>query len=179
MQFQDRIDEYLLHPDALSDEDKATFLKEIEEDADKREQYETTQNLIAAIASREDKLKLMHEFELRNDRVCMMAAMPPTGTDCCCAEPDMAVPVGAKPKVSFQKAILWIASGIAAVLVVGFFAINPFIVSDAPSSGIKGTQEIIRGEEDVFDVDTDPISTDALLYDTIITDTMSIEQEYE
>lgn len=34
--FQDRIDEYLLHGDNMSEEAKAQFLKEIEEDADKR-----------------------------------------------------------------------------------------------------------------------------------------------
>ena len=30
--FQDRIDEYLLHEDSMSEEAKAQFLKEIEED---------------------------------------------------------------------------------------------------------------------------------------------------
>lgn len=34
--FQDRIDEYLLHGDTMSEEDKAQFLKEIEENAEKR-----------------------------------------------------------------------------------------------------------------------------------------------
>ena len=38
--FQDRIDEYLLYEDTMSEEDKAQFLKEIEEDAEKKEQYE-------------------------------------------------------------------------------------------------------------------------------------------
>lgn len=37
--FQDRIDEYLLHGDAMLEEAKAQFLKEIEEDAEKKEQY--------------------------------------------------------------------------------------------------------------------------------------------
>ena len=36
--FQDRIDEYLRHGDTMSEDDKAQFLKEIEEDADKKEQ---------------------------------------------------------------------------------------------------------------------------------------------
>ena len=35
--FQDRIDEYLLHCETMSEEDKAQFLKEIEEDAEKKE----------------------------------------------------------------------------------------------------------------------------------------------
>lgn len=34
--FQDRIDEYLLHSDTMSEEAKANFLKEIEEDEAKK-----------------------------------------------------------------------------------------------------------------------------------------------
>ena len=40
--FQDRIDEYLLYGDSLSEEAKAQFQKEIEEDEEKRELYEFT-----------------------------------------------------------------------------------------------------------------------------------------
>ena len=47
--FQDRIDEYLLHGDTMSEEDKAQFLKEIEEDAEKRELYECTKNVKQAM----------------------------------------------------------------------------------------------------------------------------------
>lgn len=34
--FQDRIDEYLLHGKTMSEEDKTQFLKEIEEDEEKK-----------------------------------------------------------------------------------------------------------------------------------------------
>ena len=61
--FQDRIDEYLLHSDTMSEEDKAQFLKEIEEDAEKKEQYEFTKNVKQAIISRGEKLKAMTEFQ--------------------------------------------------------------------------------------------------------------------
>ena len=61
--FQDRIDEFLLHGDTMSEEDKALFLKEIEEDAEKKERYEFTKSVKDAMASREDKLKAMTEFE--------------------------------------------------------------------------------------------------------------------
>ena len=50
--FQDRIDEYLLHGDTMSEEDKAQFLKEIEEDAEKKEHYEFTKNVKQAMVSR-------------------------------------------------------------------------------------------------------------------------------
>lgn len=49
--FQDRIDEYLLYGDTMSEEDKAQFLKEIEEDAEKKEQYEFTKNVKQAMVS--------------------------------------------------------------------------------------------------------------------------------
>lgn len=61
--FQDRIDEYLLHGDTMSEEDKAQFLKEIEEDEEKRELYEFTKNVKMAMVSREEKLKAMTEFQ--------------------------------------------------------------------------------------------------------------------
>ena len=61
--FQDRIDEYLLHGDTMSEEEKAQFLKEIEEDAEKKEQYEFTNNVKQAMVSRGEKLKAMTEFQ--------------------------------------------------------------------------------------------------------------------
>ena len=61
--FQDRIDEYLLHGETMSEEDKAQFLKEIEEDEEKRELYEFTKNVKQAMISRVEKLKAMTEFQ--------------------------------------------------------------------------------------------------------------------
>lgn len=61
--FQDRIDEYLLHEDTMSEEAKAQFLKEIEEDTGKKEQYEFTKNVKEALKSRGDKQKAMTEFQ--------------------------------------------------------------------------------------------------------------------
>ena len=61
--FQDRIDEYLLHGDSLSEKAKAQFLKEIEEDEEKREQYEFTKNVKQVMVSRGEKLKAMTEFQ--------------------------------------------------------------------------------------------------------------------
>lgn len=61
--FQDRIDEFLLHNDAMSEEDKAQFQKEIEENTEKKKQYEFTKNVKEALKSRGDKLKAMTEFQ--------------------------------------------------------------------------------------------------------------------
>lgn len=130
--FQDRIDEYLLHGDAMSEEDKAQFLKEIEEDAEKKEQYEFTKNVKQAMVSRGKKLKAMTEFqkEMKSHH--------------------------------HRKTWLWISS-IAAVLVIGFFAINPLFVENSPTDNVRGD------ENDVFDmtVPTDSINNDSISTDTI------------
>lgn len=135
--FQDRIDEYLLHSDTMSEEDKAQFLKEIEEDAEKKEQYEFTKNVKQAIISRGEKLKAMTEFqkEMKSHH--------------------------------HRKTWLWISS-IAAVLVIGFFTINPLFVENSPTDNVRGD------ENDVFDM---TVPTDSINNDSISTDTISLHHE--
>lgn len=135
--FQDRIDEFLLHNDAMSEEDKAQFQKEIEEDAEKKEQYEFTKNVKQAIVSRGEKLKAMTEFqkEMKSHH--------------------------------HRKTWLWISS-IAAVLVIGFFAINPLFVENSPTDNVRGD------ENDVFDM---TVPTDSINNDSISTDTISLHHE--
>ena len=130
--FQDRIDEYLLHGDTMSEEDKAQFLKEIEEDAEKKEQYEFTKNVKQAIVSRGEKLKAMTEFQKE------------------------------MKSHYHRKTWLWISS-IAAVLVIGFFAINPLFVENSPTDNVRGD------ENDVFEMTApaDSIDTDSISSDTI------------
>ena len=134
--FQDRIDEYLLHGDSLSEEAKAQFLKEIEEDEEKREQYEFTKNVKQAMISRGEKLKAMTEFQK-------------------------------EMKHSNRKTGLWISS-IAAVLVIGFFAINPLFVENSPTDNVRGD------ENDVFDM---MVPTDSISNDSISTDTITLHHE--
>ena len=129
--FQDRIDEYLLYGDSLSEEAKAQFQTEIEEDEEKRELYEFTKNVKQAMISRGEKLKAMTEFQKEMKR-------------------------------SNRKTWLWISS-IAAILVVGFFAINPLLVETSSHDNVRGD------ENDVFEltapadsIDTDSISTDTI-----------------
>ena len=135
--FQDRIDEFLLHNDAMSEEDKAQFLKEIEDDVEKREQYEFTKNVKMAMVSREEKLKAMTEFqkEMKSHH--------------------------------HRKTWLWISS-IAAILVIGFFAINPLFVENSPTDNVRGD------ENDVFDM---TVPTDSINNDSISTDTISLHHE--
>ena len=135
--FQDRIDEYLLHGDTMSEEDKAQLLKEIEEDAEKKEQYEFTKNVKQAMVSRGEKLKAMTEFqkEMKSHH--------------------------------HRKTWLWISS-IAAVLVIGVFAINPLFVENSPTDNVRGD------ENDVFDM---TVPTDSINNDSISTDTISLHHE--
>lgn len=135
--FQDRIDEYLLYGDTMSEEDKAQFLKEIEEDAEKKEQYEFTKNVKQAMVSRGEKLKAMTEFqkEMKSHH--------------------------------HRKTWLWISS-IAAVLVIGFFAINQLFVENSPTDNVRGD------ENDVFDM---TVPTDSINNDSISTDTISLHHE--
>ena len=134
--FQDRIDEYLLHGDSLSEEAKAQFLKEIEEDAEKKEQYEFTKNVKKAFESRGDKLKAMTEFQKEYE----------TRDD----------------KSNFRKKLVWF-SGIAAVLVIGFFVINPLFVYESTNSNVRGE------EDDVFEMEApaDSVDNDTIASDTI------------
>lgn len=134
--FQDRIDEYLLHEDTMSEEAKAQFLKEIEENTEKKKQYEFTKNVKEALKSRGDKLKAMTEFQkgIKHGR---------------------------------RKSWFWISS-IAAILVIGFFAINPLFVENSPTDNVRGD------ENEVFDM-TAP--TDSISNDSISTDTISLHHE--
>lgn len=135
--FQDRIDEYLLHDETISEEEKVQFLKEIEEDAEKKEQYEFTKNVKQAMVSRGEKLKAMTEFQKE------------------------------MKSHYHRKTWLWISS-IAAILVVGFFAINPLLVE-------KSSHDNVRGDEnDVFDM---TVPADSINNDSISTDTISLHHE--
>lgn len=134
--FQDRIDEYLLHEDTMSEEAKAQFLKEIEENTEKKKQYEFTKNVKEALKSRGDKQKAMTEFQkgIKHGR---------------------------------RKSWLWISS-IAAILVIGFLAINPLFVENSPTDNVRGD------ENDVFDM---TVPTDSINNDSISTDTISLHHE--
>ena len=134
--FQDRIDEYLLHGDTMSEEAKAQFLKEIEENTEKKKQYEFTKNVKEALKSRGDKQKAMTEFQkgIKHGR---------------------------------RKSWLWISS-IAAILVIGFFAINPLFVENSPTDNVRGD------ENDVFEM-TAP--ADSVAADSISTDTITSLRE--
>ena len=162
--FQDRIDEYLLHEDTMSEEAKAQFQKEIEENTEKKKQYEFTKNVKEALKSRGDKLKAMTEFQKENETHDEKRM-----TACSCPEYKEAEDVKiVGHKSNFRKKLVWF-SGIAAVLVIGFFAINPlFMEKNSPTDNVRGD------ENDVFDM---TVPTDSINNDSISTDTVTLLHE--
>ena len=163
--FQDRIDEYLLHGDNMSEEAKALFLKEIEEDADKKEQYELTKNIKKALKSRGDKLKAMAEFQEEYEAQDEMRIKA-----CSCPRPEYRVAEDIKivrHKSNFRKKLVWF-SGIAAILVIGFFAIKPLFVYESTNSNVRGE------ENDVFEME---VPADSSATDSISTDTIILQHE--
>lgn len=73
--FQDRIDEYLLHPDRLSEEEKSQFLSELEADPKKRAQFELTRDVRLAVTSRARKMSRMEEMRTMYGHVRSHVAM--------------------------------------------------------------------------------------------------------
>ena len=166
--FQDRIEEHILG--RMTDEEKAQFEAEVNQDELKREQLEFTRNVKGAISSREDKmakLKMMQQmYDRKHQQV--VTSMRATGTDDCQYSP---APQNVEKKKP-SKRIWWWASGIAAVLVIGLFVVNPFgsdtlqTPSGFSPSFIGNQREMIRGEEnDVFDMEL-PIQNDSIKNDT-------------
>ena len=154
--FQDKIDEYVLG--RMSAEERQEFEKEICRDDEKREQLRFTQNVKSAIDSRQEKLRRMEEMRRRHS---ISAA---TGTDGCCPDMRTFAPAPRK-KPSLKRIWLW-ASGIAAVLVVGYFIISPLVVDDASMS-----DDIWRGEDGyIFESDSVMID-DSVAKDTVFRDT--------
>ena len=144
--FQDRIDNYLLN--RMDDAEKTEFLREVEQDEEKKEQLEFTQEVKDAIRSREEKLQALKQFQQQYEHERQTAALRATGTECAaCACP---VPeVAATKPVRAKKIWLWI-SGVAAVLVVGFFAIKPMFEYESSPNYNGAPMEQMRGGDDVF-----------------------------
>lgn len=157
--FQDKIDEYVLG--RMSAEERQELEKEICLDDEKREQLRFTQNVKSAIDSRQEKLRRMEEMRRRHS---ISAMAPLTGTDDChpCIQTFAPAP---RKKPSLKQISLW-ASGIAAVLVVGYFIISPLVVDDASMSN-----EIWRDDDEyIFEVDSAMID-DSVAKDTVFCDT--------
>lgn len=157
--FQDRIDEYILNK--MTDEDKAQFEAEISSNKSKKELLEFSQNVKNAIASRESKLARMKVMQATYDckQHQAMVAMRRAATN-----DSYLNSVDKTEGKSSTKRILWWASGIAAVLIVGLFVLDPFDYNAMAPSGFSpafrgNSDALMRGKEnDFFDIDSPTIN---------------------
>lgn len=165
--FQDRIDQYLLHPETMSEVEKAQFLKELEKDTEKKSQFDLTVNLKIAIKSREDKLKkillMQRQYEHLQVTTFNETKFENSYSQVCNEE------IAKLP--NRNNWIYWL-SGIAAVVALGFFVIRPIMVVD------DSVPNIMRGVDDeVFDAV--PCCNDTIECDTLFSDTMVPELTIE
>lgn len=144
--FQDRIDDFLLN--RMEDADKEAFWQEVEQNKEKKEQLEFTKNVKDSIRSREEKLLTLAQFQKQYEEERRAALLRPTGTDsaCYCPSPQKA---STEPVLSKKRIWLWI-SGVAAMLVVGFFAIKPMFVYESSPGHNAVPVENVRGDHEVF-----------------------------
>ena len=114
MDFQDRIDDYVLG--RMSDEDRLQFEKEVSLDYEKEKQLKLTLNIKRALASRQEKLAIIQDFE--NDYQQQQEYDDANEAENQHVMPDHVAPSNKKPHRR-----LWFSSiiGIAAILAVGFF----------------------------------------------------------
>lgn len=161
IKFQDRIDDYLLN--RMNDADRENFLQEVEQNEEKKEQLEFTKSVKDSVCSREEKLRALAQLQQQYETERKAAVLRSTGTECaqCCE----AAPTMAKEKTVQSKRRMWLwISGIAAVFVVGFFAISPMFMYESSPNSDNMPMEQMRGGDDVFDC---PDSTDGADNDTI------------
>lgn len=156
--FQDRIDDYLLN--SMNVDEKESFLHEIEQDADKKEQFEFTRNVKVSICSREEKLRALAQFQQKYERERKAREMRATGTSkvCYCSAPQ----IEERNIQSKKKIWLWISS-VAAVLVVGFFSVKFLFNNGTSPNDDTAPMEKMRGGDDVFS----PVPADSTDKDTI------------
>lgn len=141
--FQDRIDRFLLHGSEMTKEERAAFLGEIENDEEKKAQYQFTIMVRDAMRSRMSKLEAMKVMEKRG----VMGR-----------EANMPCPACPPPvKEPRRNKRCYFLGGIAALFVVGFFLTVMFVNN--------GEEGVMRGSGDQFD-GTMPAAVDSLDNDT-------------
>ena len=162
--FQDKIDQYLLHPETMSEAEKAQFLKDVEQDKKKKAQFEFTANLRSVIKSREEKLKMIKQMQKQYDQQELSTG---GATDIRVAATSEAQTIGEVPnKPSHRRNWLYWASGIAAVVAIGFFVIQPYMMVEDTNN------EVIRNTGNgLFDRTNN--NSDSLTIDTLSDDTLS------
>lgn len=158
-EYQEKIDRYVLE-DMTADE-RIAFEHEVQLNEELRDQLEYTQQVKALVTSRQEKMALLKQWEeehRKEEEQVAAAQYRPTGTGDYCPAPKYAADADPKSK----KFYYWI-SGIAAVLVIGFFVVSPLLIFNSPGS----SDEQFRGDDEVF-APKDSLTTDSITNDSII-----------
>ncbi len=117
----------------MTAEERTAFEHEVQSNEELRDQLEYTKQVKTLVSSRQEKMALMQQWEAEN----------------------------ATRKPASKKRYYWL-SGIAAVLIIGFFAVNPLILF-SPSDSSEGQ---FRGGDNVF-VPGDTLDADSIISDSI------------
>ncbi|MCD8297951.1 MAG: hypothetical protein LUC88_10300 [Prevotella sp.] len=172
--FQDRIDEFLLHGDKWPEEEKARFLKEVEEDPEKKEQYELTKNVKVAITSRAEKMKALSAFRRQYDEEHRVAGLRPMAGVIPEKEGQEKQSMMGQARAAHSRGRRWLwITGVAAVLVVGFFVIGSYFTMSTSQESSPGE---IRGDEGIFNSSVPLTAPDTIEGDTIYEET-DIQEE--
>lgn len=155
---QDIIDSYVRGD--MTAEERLAFENEVQNNEELRDQLEYTQEVKCLVSSRQEKMRLLkqweEEYRLEEEQVAAVQYRP-TGTEDYCPSPKYQ----ATTKPTSKKRLYWI-SGIAAVLVIGFFVVSPLFIFNSTGS----SDEQFRGDDEVF-APCDSISTDSIDNDSI------------
>lgn len=132
--YQDRIDEYLLH--RMSDEERMAFEDEVNTNQELQEQLSFTEDVQQVLKSRNEKLAKMEKWQddyewEEEPSVAAAAEYRATGSgyDYCPAPP--MDETRSKPRSSGRKTFYWV-SGIAAMFVVCVFLVHNLYVTKSP-----------------------------------------------
>lgn len=156
IEYQEIIDNYVLG--RMTAEERKSFEEELAINQELREQYDFTLQVKNTIASRQEKLKLLKFWE---EHFPTERQYKPTGTD-------FGYGKYKNYHSSPKKKIVWFSS-IAAVLIIGFFALRPsFFISPSKPNEIPVEEEI-----DVIDIDvSDDMRMDIEVADSAVCDSI-------
>lgn len=158
LEYQDNIDSYV--QGVMTENERKAFEQEVQSNDELRDQLEYTQKVKTLVTSRQEKMAILRQWEAEHrleEEQLVASQYRPTGTENYCPAPSYQ----ADPKPTSKKLYYWI-SGIAAVLVVGFFVVSPLFIFNSTESN-----EQFRGDDEVF-APNDSLITDSIANDSII-----------
>lgn len=141
--FQDIIDNFLLHPDSMPTEEKQQLMQELQQQPEKREQFLFTQTVMEAVSRREEKLKFLRELQRKKQQL----RYPPIAGCACLAPMDSRTkhrqatekaqrtdptpkPTKKENNGGLKKKLKW-GGGIAAAVNMGMLGMHYFMADKA------------------------------------------------